>query len=284
MKQKRTTRSGPAFDKTAVDPKVAFNKLAALTDKISQLKGQTAISPEYGAWASDVRIALTKFYGEDSEEYVRFKGIWFTPGVSYPGQPDSEIVEAFDRGLEEARLFLISRKEDWNAELAPSLKSAPKVPVNRKNVFLIHGHNHGIKETVARFLSKLGLTPIILHEQADQGRTIIEKFEQHANVSFAVAIFSGDDLGTSKAEISESTTIEQSIHPRPRQNVVFEFGYFVGTLGRKNVVAIVETGVETMSDNSGVLYIPFDPEDGWRLRLVKELKAAGLDVDANAAF
>jgi hypothetical protein len=42
--------------------------------------------------------------------------------------------------------------------------------------------------------------------------------------------------------------------------------------------------VETPSDYSGVLYIPYDAADGWRLRLVKELKAAGLDVDANAAF
>jgi predicted nucleotide-binding protein len=141
-----------------------------------------------------------------------------------------------------------------------------------------------MKETVARFLSKLGLNPIILHEQADQGNTIIEKFEKHAGVSFAIAVFSGDDLGVARREISASKTIEQSVRPRARQNVVLEFGYFIGALGRKNVVAIVENGVETPSDYAGVLYIPFDAPDGWRLRLVKELKAAGLDVDANAAF
>ena len=66
--------------------------------------------------------------------------------------------------------------------------------------------------------------------------------------------------------------------------MVFEFGYFVGALGRRNVVAIVERDAETMSDYSGVLYIRFDAEDSWRMQLIKELKAAGLDVDANAAF
>jgi len=155
---------------------------------------------------------------------------------------------------------------------------------NRKDVFVVHGHNHGVKETVARLLTKLGLNPIILHEQPDQGRTLIEKFEQHADVSFAIAVFSGDDLGTSKQDISPNRRMEEVVRPRARQNVVFEFGYFVGALGRKNVVAIVESGVETMSDYAGVLYIPFDAEDGWRLKLVKELKAAGLELDANAAF
>jgi len=58
----------------------------------------------------------------------------------------------------------------------------------------------------------------------------------------------------------------------------------MGALGRKNVRAIVEDGVETPSDYSGVLFIPFDAADGWRLKLVRELKSAGLDVDANAAF
>ena len=58
----------------------------------------------------------------------------------------------------------------------------------------------------------------------------------------------------------------------------------MGALGRKNVRAIVEEGVETPSDYSGVLFIAFDASDGWRLKLVRELKATGLEVDANAAF
>jgi predicted nucleotide-binding protein len=280
MKQKRPTRSGPMLP---VDPEVALNKLRVLLDKVPYLKGQTASSPEFRAWEGDVKIALSKYYGADSEEYARFESIWFTPGSYYPGQPKSEFVQALDRGLEQARLFLTSRLEDWQSQTLVS-KPAEISTVNPKDVFVVHGHDHGIKETVARFLSKLRLNPIILHEQPDQGRTIIEKFEKYADVSFAIAVFSGDDLGIAKREIPENQSIDRLVRPRARQNVVLEFGYFVGRLGRKNVAAIVENGVETPSDYSGVLYIPFDDADGWRLRLVKELKAAGLDVDANAAF
>lgn len=42
-------------------------------------------------------------------------------------------------------------------------------------VFIVHGHDEAVKESVARFLEKCGFEAIILHEQADGGRTIIEK-------------------------------------------------------------------------------------------------------------
>jgi predicted nucleotide-binding protein len=280
MTQKRPTRSGPIVP---VDPDIAVGKLRALWDGISALKGQAANSPEFRAWSDDVTITLSRFYGADSEEYARFDSIRFAPGVRYPGQPNSEFVAAFDRGVEQARLFLASRIEDWRPQHSP-IGSERKLTGNPTDVFVVHGHDHGMKETVARFLSKLKLNPIILHEQADEGNTIIEKFEKHAEVSFAVAIFSGDDLGAAQRDVSAGRAIEQSVRPRARQNVVFEFGYFVGALGRKNVVAIVENGVETPSDYSGVLYVPYDAEDGWRIKLVRELKAAGLSIDANAAF
>ena len=186
--------------------------------------------------------------------------------------------------LEEAHLFLVSRRKDWENQVSPSNVARRTVMANPKDVFVVHGHDHGMKETVARFLSRAGLNPIILHERPDEGNTVIEKFEKHADVSFAIAIFSKDDLGMAKSEISGSKPIQESLRPRARQNVVLELGYFMGALGRKNVRAIVEDGVETPSDYSGVLFIPFDAADGWRLKLVRELKAAGLDVDANAAF
>ena len=228
-------------------------------------------------------IALSRFYGSNSEEYSRFEAIRFSLSFYSTGTPDSDFEEAFQHGLAQARLFLESRKKDWEGQI-PSKVVRRAVVANPKDVFVVHGHDHGMKETIARFLSKTGLNPIILHEQPDEGKTIIEKFERHADVSFAVAIFSKDDLGVAKSGIPPNKPIEESLRPRARQNVVLELGYFMGALGRKNVRAIVEDGVETSSDYSGVLFIPFDAADGWRLKLVRELKAAGLDVDANAAF
>ena len=41
-----------------------------------------------------------------------------------------------------------------------------------QEIFIVHGHNEEMKQAVARVVSKLGLTPIILHEQANGGKTI----------------------------------------------------------------------------------------------------------------
>lgn len=74
------------------------------------------------------------------------------------------------------------------------------------------------------------------------------------------------------------------LRPRARQNVVFEFGYFIGKLGRGRVCALVKGDFETPSDYDGVLYVPLDENDGWKMRLLRELKVAGFELDANQAL
>jgi predicted nucleotide-binding protein len=143
-------------------------------------------------------------------------------------------------------------------------------------IFVVHGHDYEMKETVARSLKNVGLEPIILHEQESLGKTIIEKFEFCSeSVSFAVVLLSPDDLGYKKDKSPEFVML------RARQNVILELGYFMGKLGRKNVVALHrhEANFEFPSDILGILYIPFDPYNGWKLTLAKELKAAGYDID-----
>ena len=118
---------------------------------------------------------------------------------------------------------------------------------------------------------------MILDEQASQGKTIIEKFESHAQVRFAIALLTPDDTG--------SLSNDDTPRPRARQNVIFELGFFIGRLGRYRVCALTngEVEIEIPSDYSGVVYIPMD-DGGWKFGLVKELKAAGFNVDANLAL
>jgi predicted nucleotide-binding protein len=141
-------------------------------------------------------------------------------------------------------------------------------------IFIIHGRDIGIKDTVARLIDDLGLKPIVLQELPNRGRTIIEKIEDYAQVQFAVAIFSPDDQGA----LSDDT---KHLRPRSRQNVIFEFGYFIGKLGRHRACALIKSDVEIPSDHSGVLYIQMDDSDGWKFKLVQELQSAGYEVDAN---
>lgn len=162
------------------------------------------------------------------------------------------------------------------------LLRAVRAALGLREVFVVHGHDEAAKETVARFMEKLGLRTIILHEQPNRGRAIIEKFEEYSNVGFAVVLLTPDDLGRPRNEAGDG-------RPRARQNVIFELGYFIGKLGRSKVCALYKEGVEVPgveipSDYLGVLYLPMDSGGGWRLLLAREMKDAGFQIDLNKAI
>ena len=152
--------------------------------------------------------------------------------------------------------------------------SKPKTSMDKSKVFIVHGHDNAAKESVARFVEKIGLKAIILHEQASSGHTIIEKIEENTNVGFAIVLYTPCDLGASKGE-------KDHLKPRARQNVIFEHGYLIGKIGRENVCALVKGDIETPTDISGVVYIKMDEGDGWKLAVAKEMKKSGYDVDLN---
>lgn len=145
--------------------------------------------------------------------------------------------------------------------------------VNNK-VFIVHGHDDAIKFDVSNFLRKVGLEPIILHEQANKGQTIIEKIEECSDVGYGIVLYSPCDKG------GTAETALKNMKYRARQNVVFEHGYLIGKLGRNRVCALVEGDIETPSDINGVVYIPYRA-GLWELAVGKELKSAGYDIDLN---
>jgi predicted nucleotide-binding protein len=132
-------------------------------------------------------------------------------------------------------------------------------------------HDEAARETTARFLGKLGLGLIILHEQPSFGGTIIEKIERYSDVAFAVVLLTPDDVGG-------ENTPDAVLVPRARQNVILELGYFMAKLGRPNVVALLKGNVDKPSDYDSVNYIPMDAAGGWKQKLSRELKAAGLNA------
>ena len=175
-------------------------------------------------------------------------------------------------------LELMSEKEVTNEfdglkhkKMKNEIKSSIKA---NDNIFIVHGHDEAIKQKVARFIEKLRFKPIILSEQTNLGMTIIEKLDAYSNVGFGIVLYTACDLGAKKGE-------EGTLKPRARQNVVFEHGYLIGKLGRNKVWALVENGVETPTDISGVVYVPLDDNNAWEMKLAKELKAAGYAVDMN---
>lgn len=56
-------------------------------------------------------------------------------------------------------------------------KSTLNKTYDKNKVFIVHGHDNEVKLEVARFIEKIGFEAIILHEQASNSQTIIEKIE-----------------------------------------------------------------------------------------------------------
>lgn len=141
-------------------------------------------------------------------------------------------------------------------------------------VFIVHGHDTAVKHEVARFIGSVGLEVIILHEQANSGKTIIEKIEAYTDVGFGIVLYTPCDFGG----VATNTTEHK---PRARQNVVFEHGYLMAKLGRERVCALVKYQTETPSDIDGVIYTLFDKDGAWKIKLANELKNSGYDIDLN---
>jgi hypothetical protein len=164
----------------------------------------------------------------------------------------------------------------------PREEAPPTMVLNQSqlpggNVLLIHGRDEAMKESILEFLEKLELRAIILHEQPDGGKSMMEKFGESPDIHFAIILLTPDDIAAPRNKPKERQT-------RVSQNVIFEFGYFLSKLGRGRVCALYKEGVEIPSDYPGVVTIPMDSRGGWRLLVAKEIKQASIDIDLNKAI
>ncbi len=146
--------------------------------------------------------------------------------------------------------------------------------VLRQNVFIGHGHDKAAKEAVTFFIKSLNLRPILLEEQTSTGRTIIDMFEDHSNVAFAVMLLTPDDVGGSQQGAEE-------VGLRARQNVILELGYFIGKIGRSKVSILCKEGVEIPSQLHGIRCLRMDSDDGWKRQLAQEMRGVGMNIDLN---
>lgn len=170
--------------------------------------------------------------------------------------------------------------------VAPAVAPAPLAPavdVVPAKVFLVHGRDEAAKHSVARFLERrAGLDVIILSERPNRGRSLLTKFREEADgAAFAVVLVTGDDLAHLRPGLLPQGQQQAAPGLRPRQNVIFEMGFFIGQLGVDRVCALIPPGVEYPSDYDGVVYVPFDDHEGWQRKLVTELHAADVPVSPN---
>ncbi|MES2602541.1 MAG: nucleotide-binding protein [Pseudomonadota bacterium] len=292
---RRSTTERPQRPVLSVDQK--RRSIEKLLRRIQELevfdpqKVQKRWPPEVTAIETSIDEALSAVFGHGTVEYNRYsRATTLDHGPVVMGSPFGDVRD----DTFEARQYLAEGKQESILMLKQAIKvleeeiadqeyessSTPPVQPSKnlsRKVFVVHGHDHGARDAVARFLEKIELNAIILQEQPDQGLTIIEKFENYAaQVGFAVVLLTPDDLGGVVSGSAQAT--------RARQNVIFELGFFVGKLGRGRACLLRKGDIEIPSDLYGVIYTDLDAAEGWKLKLVKELKAAGLSFDANKVW
>ena len=267
-----------------MEKKIAVEKLKRQRLLIEELKNKNHESPEFLKWMRDTDVAIKKIFPDVHDGHLRFINIQYHRVSAWgeAGRGGSHSNQYW-KGLEDAKTLLQSLIEEieeyWEDEDKPTSQTvltATTDSSDSREVFIVYGHDEAAKESVARFIEKLELKPVILHEKPNEGRTIIEKFEDHADVGFAVVLLTPDDVGALVGK-------EDKLKPRARQNVILELGFFLGKLGRKRVCALYKD-IEIPSDYKGVLFIPMDKNNGWQLSLAKEIKAAGIEIDLNKAM
>ena len=261
----------------------AIERLRKVLDAIPELKQLQYDLPQFEKWQRNTRVAITNTFGIGSQQIADFNNIAFSPWTFVSDMSDPAVQRAYVSGLELAAAVLESMideiEEYWDDEIHTQIPSVvhQNDSIATNEIFIVHGRDEGAKNTVARFLEKLDLKPVILAELPGKGRTIIEKFEEHSHVGYAIVLLTPDDAGSLQGD-------EDDLKPRARQNVIFELGFFIGSLGRKRVCALTAGDVEIPSDYAGIEYIPFNDSGDWQLKLIRELKSVGFKVDANRAL
>lgn len=227
------------------------------------------------------KMITQRIFGEQNEQVQELNKWGFPASSVYKNLDDfkDRYEDAWIFSRRRVATLLNTLLEDMKIFGVPGTTSRieeSRVPVSNR-IFVVHGHDEEMKQTVARVLTVLELEPIILHEQPNRGRTIIEKFADYADVSFAVILLSPDDMAYLAGSSTENTQY------RARQNVILELGFFIGKLGRKNVVPLRKTteNFEMPSDYDGVIYTPYETSGQWKYKLISELQEAGYSVDAN---
>lgn len=235
----------------------------------SEATGGSMVGSHRPAWPDDDReqlgitLLLILKMGDEPAFLLNFSHTYFSASSNLTASLRAIVGQLIIPFLRDYKAFVLN---NGNPE--------PKVIMPKSNkIFIVHGQDVSAKESMARFIERLGYEAVILHEQANRGGTIIEKIEANRDVGFAIVLLTPDDEGRKMGDAN--------LAPRARQNVLLELGYFMAYLGRPNVCAIRRGDVDMPSDFAGVVWTDLDSAGAWKTSLGRELAAAGYSVDWN---
>lgn len=228
-----------------------------------------AYKPEWIAWTARCKSTLQHLVGaESAPSEMLLAGLRVQ--VLGNGSDKFENAKAHLLGALSAAVAILDDdlfRELQGQAIAPGSKS------NR--VFIVHGHDDLSKTSLEALLRELGLDPVVLHRQPDEGHTVIEKLEKYSDVGYAFILLTPDEVAYLASDEAVADVLRKK-ERRSRPNVLFEFGFFVGRLGRQNVCCLHTSDVALPSDVAGLLYKRFIHSiDEVAYSITKELRARG---------
>jgi predicted nucleotide-binding protein len=240
--------------------------------------------------SDEINGAIADIYGQNTPKYWQnaIASLDNLPTVIGGARyPIDKVREVYQMGIDEAITKLAAVVENLegklnNLEGRPAADGQPGGPdgvSGHRRVFVIHGRDDMVKETVTSFLAKLDMEPVVLHERSNEGPIVLDEFPVKDSDDFAVFTLTSDDINPSSVERKENTTVVP-------QNSMFDLGFFLGSLGRKRVVVLRKgNGASGASpfDYYGIRTIALDDGALWELLLARDMKRAGLSVDMNKA-
>lgn len=294
-----------------------LDDLQRLIEDIEKVRIKPRMSPKFKSWHRETLETLERVFGRKSRQVKDFETIRYNLATFSNKTPESKFEEAFQQGLMNAAIMLSAAvKELKKAEAGSSTKSeatsaAQRVPENPgpvvappspesaasaksipapaassvapsvakepppivkramtasgNKIFLVYANDIGMKDEVSMFLSRMGVSTIVLKDSAESGASLIDELEKHDNVHYAIVMLNPDASGIS-------------------ENTVYELGLIVGKLGRNRVCGLVKEYIGILANYSGISYVPVDPAGAWKFLLIKQLKVAGFNIDANLAL
>jgi predicted nucleotide-binding protein len=245
-----------------------------LKKQVKQLKMEN--HADLDAIQRNIVLLINRFFGESSDYKTDLKELDFPEADPYENDfPEKE--EVWYSGREKMVNLLDTMIKDlkMSEQFRMTTVNKPK----SDSVFIVHGTDHQPAKELKEILTETGLKPIILHEQAGGSMTIIEKLEKYSNVGYAFVILTPDDVGGNFHGYKGKQMEFSKLTLRARQNVVLEFGYFIGHLGREKVCCLYKGDIELPSDMHGICYVHFQNSIiEVKATILKELKAAGYQL------
>ena len=270
----------------------AVEVLKALIDDIDDVRQKPRMSAKFKLWQRDAQDSLSKIFGRSSKQVKEFDAIRYNLAAFSNQTPDSAFDEAFHQGLKNAAITLAAAikeigkppppkpepakpaapaarepaqpkpPEAKSESMAPPVRQPAAANINGKKVFLLYAYDVGLQKEISQYLSKLGLSAVILQDQPSQKGKLPAWLESYSDVGYAIFVLDPGQGGLSAEKI-------------------FDLGAVVGRISNQRVCGLVLNNMAELPSFSGISYVPYDASGAWKFMMVKQLKNAGFDVDAN---